>query len=78
MYLLHKKLTLENFYQPSILKETESDLNFEDLETEDTNSTNGVKSLIYSEGLKKFAPDQVGINPGQIGKSLFHKLNFPT
>ena len=43
--LASQKLTLENFYQPSILKETDSDLNFEDLETENTNSTN--LSLIH-------------------------------
>ena len=75
--LASQKLTLENFYQPSILKETESDLNFEDLETEDTNSTNGVKSLIYSEGLKKFAPDQVGINPGPNWEVLIPQVKFP-
>ena len=75
--LASQKLTLENFYQPSILKETDSDLNFEDLETEDTNSTNGVKSLIYSEGLKKFAPDRVGINPGPNWEVLTPQVQFP-
>ena len=75
--LASQKLTLENFYQPSILKENESDLNFENLKTKNTNSTNGVKSLIYSEGLKKFAPDQVGINPGPNWEVLTPQVKFP-
>jgi len=75
--LASQNLTLDNFYQPSILKETESDLNFENLKTKNTNSTNGIKSLIYSEGLKKFAPDQVGINPGPNWEVLTPQVQFP-
>ena len=75
--LASQKLRLENFYQPSILKETEPDLNFKDLKTENTNSSNDVKSLLYSEGLKKFAPDQVGINPGPNWEVLTQQVQFP-
>ena len=75
--LASQNLTLDNFYQPSILKETESDPNSENLKTKNTNSTNGIKSLIYSEGLKKFAPDQVGINPGPNWEVLTPQVQFP-
>lgn len=75
--LAAQNLSVENFYQPSILKQTKAAVNFENLKTKNTNNNNSIKSLIYSDGTKKFSPDRVEINPGPNWEVLVPQVEFP-
>lgn len=75
--LATQNLSLDNFYQPSILKQTKSEVIFENGKTKNTNNNNHIKSLLYSEGAKKFSLDRVQIKPGPNWEVLVPQLEFP-